>query len=108
MTQAFAAPTDDVRNFNRRDRGILLYLMKRYPEATEALSEYLQADPEVGGAQVLPCLDEPDAQTRGELTNKGTSAPAAGARCAADPGHPDVHGDARGRRRAGHGHGPQQ
>jgi len=48
--QAYAAPTDDVKNFNRRDRGILFYLMKRYPEATEALSEYLEADPEAQDA----------------------------------------------------------
>ena len=47
--QAYAAPTHDVRNFNRRDRGILLYLMKRYPEATDALREYLEADPQVQG-----------------------------------------------------------
>jgi len=64
-TQAYAAPTDDVKNFNRRDRGILFYLMKRYPEATEALSEYLEADPEVGDGRLLPCLDERETQRRG-------------------------------------------
>ena len=37
-----ASPNEEVANFNRRDRGILLYLMQRYREATEELQLYLK------------------------------------------------------------------
>jgi len=44
--QQAASPNEEVANFNRRDRGILLYLMQRYREATEELELYLQMSPE--------------------------------------------------------------
>ena len=40
--QQETAPTEEVANFNRRDKGILFYLMQRYPEATIELQEYLK------------------------------------------------------------------
>jgi hypothetical protein len=43
--QQETTPTEEVALFNRRDKGILYYLMQRYPEATEELQGYLTVGP---------------------------------------------------------------
>jgi len=43
--QQECSPTEEVLKYNSRDRGILLYLLQRYPEARLELSEYLAASP---------------------------------------------------------------
>lgn len=51
-----AAPSENVRVYNMRDRGICLYCLERYPEAVEDLTNYLESIGEANDRQHVEAM----------------------------------------------------